>query len=576
MLSTVSQVLALAAPDDGGGLQAWPLVMGLFGGLALFLYGMDKMADALKAVAGERMKSILAKLTSNRVMGAVTGAFVTAVIQSSSVTTVMVVGFITAGLMSLSQSIGIIMGANIGTTITAQIIAFKVTKFALLLIAVGFGLLLLGKRERLRHYGAGIMGLGLVFFGMAVMGDAMKPLRSYQPFLEWMTHMSSPGVGILAGALFTALVQSSSATTGVVIVMASQGFIALPAGIALIFGANVGTCVTALLASIGKPREAFRAALVHVLFNLVGVLIWLPFIGYLAQAVTAISPAAAGLAGTARLAADTPRQIANAHTIFNVANTVLLLGLSTQFARLVERLVPDRPLDEAQMIRARYLDSELLSTPALALDRVRLETLHLGDQVREMMRAILPAVFTGDRETLNAVSEMDDRVDALHGQILTYLGKISRGTLTEEQTEEFLKLMEAVNDLENIGDIIETNLVALGTERVEQQFTISDATKGVITEFHTVVSKAVDAAVQAVTQKSTEAARIVVEMKQEINELAESAAIHQAERLVAEEPNRLPAYTTEMDVIQNLKRIYYFAKRMARAAVPTVILREAS
>ena len=568
--------LLAATPSGGGSLELWPLVMGLFGGLALFLYGMDKMAEALKAVAGERMKSILAKLTSNRIMGAVTGAFVTAVIQSSSVTTVMVVGFITAGLMSLSQSIGIIMGANIGTTITAQIIAFKVTKFALLLIAVGFGLILLGKREKMRHHGAGIMGLGLVFFGMAVMGEAMAPLRSYQPFLDWMTQMASPAIGIMAGTLFTALVQSSSATTAVVIVMASQGFITLPAGIAIIFGANVGTCVTALLASIGKPREALRAALVHVLFNVVGVLIWLPFIGYLALAVTSISPAAAELSGATRLAAETPRQIANAHTIFNVANTVLLLGFSTQFARVVQRLVPDRPLDEEQMIRARYLDSELLSTPALALDRVRLETLHLGDQVREMMQAILPALFTGGREALEAVSTMDDRVDALHGQILTYLGKISQGSLTEEQTEEFLKLMEAVNDLENIGDIIETNLVALGTERVEQQFAISDATKEVITGFHAAVSKAVEAAIQAVTQKSPEAARIVVDMKQHINRLADSAAMHQAERLVAEEPNRLPAYTVEMDVLQNLKRIYYFAKRMARAAVPTVMLREAS
>ena len=573
---SAASLLAAAPPTgDGGSLEMWPLVMGLFGGLALFLYGMDKMAEALKAVAGERMKSILARLTSNRIMGAVTGAFVTAVIQSSSVTTVMVVGFITAGLMSLSQSIGIIMGANIGTTITAQIIAFKVTKFALLLVAVGFGMLLLGKRERIRQYGAGIMGLGLVFFGMAVMGDAMRPLRSYQPFLDWMTSMASPAVGILAGALFTALVQSSSATTGVVIVMATQGFITLPAGIAIIFGANIGTCVTALLASIGKPREALRAAFVHVLFNTVGVLIWLPFIGMLAQVVTTISPAATELSGAARLAADTPRQIANAHTIFNVANTVLLLGLSTQFARLVQKMVPDRPLDEEQMIRARYLDAELLSTPALALDRVRLETLHLGDQVLEMMRAILPAIFAGTKEPLDAVAKMDDRVDALHGQILTYLGRISQGALTEEQTEEFLKLMEAVNDLENIGDIIETNLVTLGTTKVDRQFRISESTREVITEFHTAVSRAVEAAVQAVTQKSPDAARIVVEMKKEINALADSAAIHQAHRLVAEEPNRIPAYTMEMDVIQNLKRIYYFAKRMARAAVPSVILREA-
>jgi phosphate:Na+ symporter len=559
------------APD----LDLGPLLMGLLGGLALFLYGMDKMAEALKAVAGERMKWILAKLTSNRVMGAVTGAFVTAVIQSSSVTTVMVVGFITAGRMSLSQSVSVIMGANIGTTVTAQIIAFKVTKAALLLIAVGFAMILAGKRERIRQYGALTMGLGLVFFGMSVMGDAMYPLRSYQPFIDWMTRMESPGVGILAGALFTALVQSSSATSGVVIVMASQGFITLPAGIALILGANIGTCVTALLAPIGKPREAQRAGVVHVLFNVVGVLIWLPFIEQLTLLASAISPTSQQLEGAARLAAETPRQIANAHTIFNVVNTVVLLPLSTQFARVVQRLVPDRPIDEHEIVRAKYLDSELLSTPALALDRVRLEILHLGDKVRIMMEAILPAVFAGSREDLVAISEMDDDVDALHGHIVTYLGKISQRTLTVQQTEEFIKLMEAVNDLENIGDIIETNLVVLGTERAEGNVTVSPATREVITSFHTAVSRAVGAAVQAVTQKNPEAVRLVVEMKEEINRLADSAAMHQAERLVAEEPGRLPAYKIEMDVLQNLKRIYYFAKRMARAALPTVMLEEA-
>ncbi|MHC4846585.1 MAG: Na/Pi cotransporter family protein, partial [Planctomycetota bacterium] len=241
-------------------IELLALAMGLFGGLALFLYGMDKMSDALKAVAGDRMRQILARLTSNRFMGVITGAFTTAVIQSSSVTTVLVVGFITAGLMTVAQSIGVIMGANIGTTITAQIIAFKVTHFSLAMVAVGFAMMFFAKRDRTRHHGAGIMGLGLVFLGMSVMGDAMRPLRSYQPFLQWMLEMEVPWVGILAGALFTALVQSSSATTGVVIVMASQGLIALPAGIAVCLGANIGTCVSAVLAAVGKPREAMRAA----------------------------------------------------------------------------------------------------------------------------------------------------------------------------------------------------------------------------------------------------------------------------------------------------------------------------
>lgn len=333
-------MLGLASTAWAGGSEEgidWAVMgMGLFGGLALFLFGMEQMSDALKAVAGERMKDILAKLTTNRFMGAVTGAFVTAIIQSSSVTTVLVVGFITAGLMSLAQSIGVIMGANIGTTITAQIVAFKVTKAALLMIGIGFTMLFASKNERTKQYGGMLMGLGMIFFGMSVMSDAMSPLRSYQPFLDLMKTMENPFVGILVAAAFTGLVQSSSATTGIVIVMASQGFITLPTGIALAFGANIGTCVTALLASIGKPREAVRAALVHVLFNVAGVLVWLGFIDQLAAFVQSISPADPSLSGAERLAAEAPRQIANAHTIFNVANTLIFIWFTGQHARLVE------------------------------------------------------------------------------------------------------------------------------------------------------------------------------------------------------------------------------------------------
>jgi len=364
---------AFAAADPGSEMGWWNMGMKLLGGLALFLYGMEQMADALKAVAGERMKTILAKLTSNRFMGAATGAFVTAIIQSSSVTTVLVVGFITAGLMSMAQSVGIIMGANIGTTITAQIVAFKVTKYALLMVASGFGMLFFSKQEKIKHYGGMLMGLGLVFFGMSVMSDAMSPLRSYQPFLDMMTRMENPFIGILVAAGFTALIQSSSATTGIVIVMATQGFITLEAGIALAFGANIGTCVTAMLASIGKPREAVRAAVVHVLFNVFGVLLWLGLIPYLAEVVTWLSPAHPELSGTDKLAAEAPRQIANAHTVFNIMNTIIFIGFTGQFARLVEKLVPDKPLDESKVIKPKFLDAELLETPSLALDLARLE-----------------------------------------------------------------------------------------------------------------------------------------------------------------------------------------------------------
>ena len=547
--------------------SAGQMTIELLGGLALFLFGIDQLTDSLKAVAGDRMKTILARLTSTRFSGALTGAFVTAVIQSSSVTTVLVVGFTTAGLMSFSQSIGVIMGANIGTTITAQIVAFKVTKAALGMIALGFSFLFFAKRDAFRHYGGIIMGLGLVFFGMTLMSDAMEPLRAYQPFLDLMIRMENPLIGIMVAAAFTALVQSSSATTAIVIVMAGQGFISLPAGIALAMGANIGTCVTALLAAIGKPREAIRAATTHVLFNIAGVLLWISFIDQLANFVTAISPAHSELAGAQRLAAETPRQVANAHTIFNIANTLVFIWFTTLIARFVEWLVPDRPLDKAIVIAPRFLDEDLLTTPALALDHVRLEIEHMGEQVLDMLEQIMPAILHGNMVVLDEIHEIDERVDVLHAEIVTYLGQISGLELTKKQQKEFLRLMDAVNDLENIGDVIETNLVELGRSRIDKGVSISDATQGVLNGFHEVVTRAVETAIRSVSENSLEDARSVADMKKEITALANSAAVHESKRLVVNEPNRIEAYTIEMDITEKLQRIYYFAKRMARTVI---------
>jgi phosphate:Na+ symporter len=576
MLAGLAAMPVLAAGGDSGETDWFNMGMSLLGGLALFLFGMDQMADALKAVAGERMKLLLARLTTNRFMGALTGAFVTAIVNSSSVTTVLVVGFITAGLMSMSQSIGIIMGANIGSTITAQLIAFHVTRAALLMIAAGFGMLFLSRQEKIRQYGGMLMGLGLVFFGMGIMSDAMTPLRSFPPFLHLMTHMENPVIGILIAAIFTGLIQSSAATTGIVIVMAAQGFITLQAGIALAFGANIGTCITALLASIGKPREALRAAMVHVIFNVFGVLLWFRFIPQLAEFVTWLSPAYPQLSGAARLAAEAPRQIANAHTTFNVANTFIFIGFSGQFARLVEWLIPDKPLVEELIIRPKYLDEELLDTPSLALGRVRLEIGHVGSRVIEMLERILPAILTGNRMSLQTVTRIDDDVDILHGHIVTYLGRISQKALTEEQTRELVHLMDATNNLENIGDIVETDLASLGYQRIQQGVSISVATQDMLKKLHNSVMATVELAIDAVTENDRHAAQEIIAMKSDIARLTDSAAMHETRRLVAKEPNRLAAYTVEMDVIEKLKRIYYHAKRMAKAVVPEEVEEQAA
>jgi phosphate:Na+ symporter len=492
------------------------LGIGLLGGLSLFLYGMERMSDALKNVAGEKMKDILAMLSNNRILGMITGAIVTAVIQSSSVTTVMLVGFVTANLMSLSQTIGVILGADIGTTITAQIVAFKVTKYALLLLAIGFGMLFISKREKIQQYGYMVMGLGMIFFGMGVMKEAMEPLRTYQPFIDLMANMSNPLWGILVAAFFTALIQSSSATMGVIIVLAMQGLITLQAGIALALGANIGTCVTAGLASLGKPREAIRVAMSHVLFKIIGVLIMLPFIGPFAKLVVAISPS------------------------------------------------PAEGLPEVEEIQPKYLSDMLLHTPSLALDAVRHEIKRMAKRVDLMNTAIMPAVLAGNRQSLQAVREMDEEVDVLYKHIVNYLANVSKLQLNEYQTQKMLKLMGAVNDLEHIGDVIEVNMVGLGEQRIKKGFKISEATQKVIKTLHVVVADALKAAVRAVVEEDKDFAMRVLSMNEDMKRLALQADLHQAQRLVSEDSGKFEAYSVEIEIIEKLKRIYYHAKRMAK------------
>jgi phosphate:Na+ symporter len=380
--------------------------------------------------------------------------------------------------------------------------------------------------------------------------------------------MSNPVLGILVAAAFTALVQSSSATTGVIIVLAMQGLISLKAGIALSFGANIGTCVTAFLASIGKPREALRVSIVHVLFNVVGVLIFLPFIGPFVRFVVSISPSPAeGLTGLQAAASVLPRQVANAHTIFNATCALVFLPLVTYFARIVYRLVPDKPLAEVEEIQPKYISDMLLHTPSLALDAARREIKRMGKRVDLMNSAMMPAVLNGNKESLLAVREMYEEVDVLHKHLVTYLANVSKLKLNEYQTQKMIKLMDAVNDLDHIGDLIEVNLVGLGERRIEKGFKISEATQKVINTVYQVVSDALKASVRAVVDDDKEFAMRVISMKSDMNRLVAQADMHQAQRLISEDSGKFEAYSVEVDIIEKLKRLYYHAKRMAKTVV---------
>ena len=533
------------------------LTMGLLGGLAVFLLGMDRTISGFKGLAGNRLRWVLAHLTGNRLYGVTTGATITAVIQSSSVTTVILVGLISAEAMTLTQAIPVIFGANIGSTVTAQIIAFNVTKYALGVVAIGYAIEFFARRERVERLGRTVMGLGLVFFGLSLMALAMKPLQDHQGFQDAMASISSVWIGILLGALFTALVQSSAATTAIVISLAAQGLITLDLAIALVLGANIGTSITAQLAAIGKPAEARQAAFVHTTFNVIGAVIWIPFIGILADVAVRLSPAD-----------DLARQVAWAHTVFNVANVFIFIWFTRWFALAAERFVKDRPEDQARVIEARYLSPELLATPSLALDRARMEIARMGTRVRDMVKSGVAAAIGGTEIELSIVEAADEEVDQLHAQVVEYLGRISEGEITREQTKELLGLLEAAGDIEAIGDAVSKNLVSDGRRRLAAGLVISPSTTAIINAIAADVTTAVDIAVGAVGRGSPEAAQRAIDMKPEITALASDAIEHQLERLTADEPGRVEAYRIESDIIEDLKRVYYYAKRAARVGVP--------
>lgn len=548
------------------------ILISLLGGLALFLFGLDQLTSMLKAIAGARMRDVLARVATNRFKGVLAGGFTTAVIQSSSITTVLVVGFVSAGLMSVQQSIGIIMGAEIGTTITAQIIAFKVTQYALIAVVIGFVMHFFINEEHIKRYGLMIFGLGLVFFGMHMMGEATRPLRSYQPFIEMLAQMDNRFLAILLSASFTALIQSSSATTAVIIVLGSQGLISLEQGIALLFGANIGTCVTALLASIGKHRSGLRAALVHVTFNVTGVLIWFNFIDELAQLSRWLSPSSPELTGMDRLAADIPRQIANAHTMFNVGNTLIFIWFTGVFAWWVVKLVPEKRPAGPEEIQPRYLDKALLDTPTLALDAARMETVRMAGHVLPMVRDAGPAVLRGTQADLDHINKLDHDVDILHAAIVRYLGRVSRDELTPKETEALHDFLNIATLYESIGDVVETDLVHAGQKRLEQDVLVSSATEELIKTLAERVFWAFETATDAVDRGDKALARQVVEAKDEISELSATISARLLDRLIAEEPHRTSTYRVESQLVENFRRIYYFTKRIARTIVDSDVI----
>ena len=458
-------------------------VLGLLGGLALFLYGMHMMSGGLEAAAGNRMKGILEKLTANRFLGVAVGAGITAVIQSSSATTVMVVGFVNSGLMSLRQAVWIIMGANIGTTITGQLIALDVGALAPLLAFLGVALVVFFKNPKLHNYGAIIAGLGVLFIGMDMMSSAMKPLANEPGFVSLMTRFENPLLGILAGAAFTALIQSSSASVGILQALAASGAISFSSAVFVLFGQNIGTCITAVLASIGTSRNAKRTTIIHLMFNITGTIIFtiLCMAFPLANWVAGVTPG------------NAPAQIANMHTLFNVVTTLLLLPVGTYLASLAERILPDHdqpaPADGGEMMGLAYLDKTTLGSSAVWLGNLQRELGRMLDLARENVMCAFETVLNGPDANTEKALQTEELVDLLNKEISQYVAKAMLRETNAEDSAAVAAGFSIAGNIERISDHA-MNILGYGQRMDRENIRVSDEAMKELVEMRNVCEKA--------------------------------------------------------------------------------------
>ncbi len=499
--------------------------LGLLGGLALFLYGMQMMSDGLEDAAGNRMKQILEKLTSNRLLGVLVGASITAVIQSSSATTVMVVGFVNSGMMTLKQAVWIIMGANIGTTITGQLIALDVGMLAPLFAFLGVAMIVFLKMPKAHHFGKILAGLGILFIGMDMMGTAMDPLKDSEAFISLMTTFSNPIIGILAGALFTAVIQSSSASVGILQTLAKGGLIPFSSAVFVLFGQNIGTCITAVLAAIGTNRSAKRTTIIHLMFNMIGTIVFTTvcLLFPLADFVESLTP-------------NNPEsQIANMHTIFNIVTTLLLLPFGTILAELATKILPDSKENANTQPTLAMLSEEFgrnrtsLGTGAIHMDLLHQEIERMLTLAGKNLERSYQVVLDADASGFKKIEETEEVIDALNKEISQYISKILVHNNSDENVADIEEYFLITGNAERIGDHA-VNIGGYSNVIQRKSITFSDGAKKELLEMQQITKKAI----QRVLNKDTDTAKWLSEiaaLEQKIDDMTGSYREHHLNRM---------------------------------------------
>ena len=533
------------------------IVISLLGGLGLFLYGMNLMGESLEKVAGSKMKKIIELLTKNIFMGVLIGAVETAVIQSSSATTVMVVGFVNAGLMGLPQAVGVIMGANIGTTVTAQIVSFDLTGMAPLALGIGILLYLFAGNEKYKQVGEVFIGFGLLFTGMESMKLAVSPLAEYKGFTDLLSTFGRyPILGLLLGFGITAIIQSSSAAMGMLVVLASQGLVPLSSALPILYGQNIGTCVTSLISSIGANKNAKRAAMIHLIFNILGTIIFLILLnGIVVKFVVSLDPG------------NVARQIANVHTIFNIVSTILLLPCNKLIVKLAMRIVPDKEdeLEEDESRVIKYIDDRMIQTPPIALASTIKEVARMGEKARDSVDYAMEGILEASSEGIERCFKQEKSINQLQKTILNYLLKLSKAPLSEEDRETVDTLFNTVNDIERIGDHAE-NLAEIAQSAIDGQVYFSEQGQNEISDMYNKVIASYSYALEAMVTSDVNLACKVIKMEEQVDIMEESCRVNHMRRL----NNNLCSIDNGIiyfEILANLERISDHAANIAEKVI---------
>ncbi|EGT5273791.1 Na/Pi cotransporter family protein [Clostridioides difficile] len=519
------------------------IVISLIGGLGLFLYGMSLMGEGLQKSAGDKLKKIIELLTSNVVMGVLVGTVVTGIIQSSSATTVMVVGFVNAGIMNLSQAIGVIMGANIGTTVTAQLVSFNLEGIAPIALGIGILFYLFTSNQKTKHLSEILIGFGILFTGMEFMKDAVAPLAEYKAFTDALLYFSkNPVLGILAGFAITGIVQSSSASMGMLIALASQGILPLSSALPILYGDNIGTCVTSLLSSVGASRNARRAAVMHLSFNVIGTIIFMLVLNKpISAIVTHFDPI------------DTARQIANAHTLFNLTNVIILLPFSKYIVKLANRLIPIKETESEIVNNTKYLDERMFSTPSIALGNTVQEVVRMGHKATNSLEHSIAGFLNKSNEDINKAFESEKVVNKLQKDILNYLLKLSKEPLRDDERFRTDLLFNTVNDIERVSDHAE-NIAELAMSVKEMNISFSDSAIREIYEIYNKTITNFKDALIVLDVKDFELANKVLEVENEVNYLEKTFRNSHMIRL-NNGSCTIDAGVLYLDLLTNLERI---------------------